>query len=101
MPFYVDWSIAGGIFGALHVLYSAYIAGRAVHLRRNGKTPGAPRPSVWALAVESALVYALVSLVFMALYCANAMAANALIPLLVQLQVRGAAPFLLSRSRLA
>lgn len=94
MPIYLDWPISAGLLGPLHVIYTTYIAARAVHLGRKA-ADGGLRPTVWSLTVESALPYAIVSLVFMVLYCANVMAANALIPLLVQLQVRVVPAFLL------
>lgn len=84
MPIYLGWPVTAGLFGAMHVIYTILIAARTIVLAR---ASGRPRPTLGSIIVESALPYGIVSLVFMILYCAGVMAANCLIPLLVQLQV--------------
>ncbi|EPT05827.1 hypothetical protein FOMPIDRAFT_1013434 [Fomitopsis schrenkii] len=83
MPIYLGWPVTAGLFGAMHVIYTILIAARTIVLAR---ASGRPRPTLGSIIVESALPYGIVSLVFMILYCAGVMAANCLIPLLVQLQ---------------
>ncbi|KZT66599.1 hypothetical protein DAEQUDRAFT_767827 [Daedalea quercina L-15889] len=83
MPFAGNWPITIGIAGALHVIYSALLAFWVIIASRK---EGGEKLTIWSIAVESALPYGIISLIFMILYCVRVMAANAFIPMLVQLQ---------------
>lgn len=86
MPIYAHWptGIATVLFATAHIVFTAIIASRTVITARAANRP---RPTLGSIIIESALPYCIALLVFMILYCANVMAANALISLLVQLQV--------------
>ena len=71
--------------GTLHIIFSALLGYRVVCVSR--KTFG-KRPTVWSVIVEAAVPYAVVSVIFMAVYCADIAAANVFGAMLVQFQVR-------------
>lgn len=85
MPGLGGFPVTVALSGSLHIIFSALLGYRVVSVSR--QTLG-KRPTVWSVVVEAALPYAVVSVIFMAVYCADIAAANVFGSMLVQFQVR-------------
>ncbi|KAH9932355.1 uncharacterized protein B0H18DRAFT_952457 [Fomitopsis serialis] len=78
-PLFGQLSVSVALAQSLHVIFTILLTYRLA--AKHSKLVG-----VTGMAIESALLYSIVSIVFMATYCAPSMAANAFLPMLVQIQ---------------
>ncbi|KZT66601.1 hypothetical protein DAEQUDRAFT_674657 [Daedalea quercina L-15889] len=67
---------------SLHIIFTVLLVLRFTTVQRESEE----RIRLKGMAVESALVYGLISVIFLATYCAQGLAANAFLPMLVQIQ---------------
>ncbi|KAH9830104.1 uncharacterized protein C8Q71DRAFT_787296 [Rhodofomes roseus] len=82
IPLFSQLTISVALAQSLHVIFTVLSVYRLVTKRDLfGQLVG-----IKGMAIESALTYGVVSVVFLATYCAQNMAANAFLPIVVQIQ---------------